>query len=63
MAFWVWCFATTVTLNNGVPIESVSKMLGHSKLTTTQIYAKVLEKKISEDMNCLKQKFKKKVPD
>ena len=50
-------FATTVTLNNGVPIESVSKMLGHSKLTTTQIYAKVLEKKISEDMNELKQKF------
>ncbi|WP_217447861.1 site-specific integrase [Maribellus comscasis] len=50
-------FATTVTLNNGVPIESVSKMLGHSKLTTTQIYAKVLEKKISEDMNGLKQKF------
>ncbi|WP_423128104.1 site-specific integrase [Gaoshiqia sp. Z1-71] len=47
-------FATTVTLNNGVPIESVSKMLGHSKLTTTQIYAKVLEKKISEDMRKLK---------
>ena len=50
-------FATTVTLNNGVPIESVSKMLGHSKLSTTQIYAKVMEKKISEDMGTLKRKL------
>jgi site-specific recombinase XerD len=51
-------FATTVTLSNGVPIESVSKMLGHKKLATTQIYAKVLEHKVSEDMQHLKQKFK-----
>ncbi|AHW60649.1 Site-specific recombinase XerD [Draconibacterium orientale] len=43
-------FATTVTLTNGVPIESVSKMLGHTDLKTTQIYAKVVEKKISDDM-------------
>jgi site-specific recombinase XerD len=43
-------FATTVTLTNGVPIESVSKMLGHTDLKTTQIYAKVVEQKISEDM-------------
>ena len=43
-------FATTVTLANGVPIESVSKMLGHSSLKTTQIYAKVIDKKLSEDM-------------
>ncbi len=43
-------FATTVTLTNGVPIESVSKMLGHTNLKTTQIYAKVVEKKISDDM-------------
>lgn len=43
-------FATTVTLSNGVPIETVSKMLGHSKIATTQIYARVLEKKISDDM-------------
>jgi site-specific recombinase XerD len=50
-------FATTVTLSNGVPIESVSKMLGHKKLATTQIYAKVLEHKVSEDMQQLKQRF------
>ena len=43
-------FATTVTLSNGVPIETVSKMLGHSKLSTTQIYARVLQEKIGEDM-------------
>ena len=46
-------FATTVTLSNGVPIETVSKMLGHAKLTTTQIYARVLEKKVGEDMQNL----------
>ena len=50
-------FATTVTLNNGVPIESVSKMLGHTKLSTTQIYAKVVEVKLSQDMRGLKAKF------
>lgn len=43
-------FATTVTLSNGVPIETVSKLLGHRKITTTQIYAKVIERKVSEDM-------------
>jgi site-specific recombinase XerD len=50
-------FATTVTLSNGVPIESVSKMLGHTKISTTQVYAKVIEKKLSQDMNLLKQKL------
>jgi len=50
-------FATTVTLTNGVPIETVSKMLGHTKLATTQIYAKVVENKIGEDMAALKQKL------
>lgn len=50
-------FATTVTLTNGVPIESVSKMLGHKNLRTTQHYAKVLDKKVSEDMKILKDKF------
>ncbi|MCA6422811.1 MAG: site-specific integrase [Flavobacterium sp.] len=50
-------FATTVTLTNGVPIESVSKMLGHKNLRTTQQYAKVLDKKVSEDMKVLREKF------
>ena len=50
-------FATTVTLTNGVPIESVSKMLGHSSISTTQIYAKVIEKKLCEYMNALKKKL------
>ena len=50
-------FATTVTLTNGVPIESVSKMLGHSTITTTQIYAKVIERKLSDDMRNLKAKL------
>ncbi len=51
-------FATTVTLANGVPIESVSKMLGHQSLKTTQIYAKVIDKKLQQDMELLKGKFK-----
>jgi site-specific recombinase XerD len=50
-------FATTVTLTNGVPIESVSKMLGHRNLRTTQHYAKVLDRKVSEDMKILRDKF------
>ncbi|MCC5922480.1 MAG: site-specific integrase [Crocinitomicaceae bacterium] len=50
-------FATTVTLANGVPIETVSSMLGHNSIRTTQIYAKVVEKKVSEDMQNLKAKL------
>jgi site-specific recombinase XerD len=50
-------FATTVTLANGVPIETVSSMLGHNSIRTTQIYAKVVEKKVSEDMQLLKAKL------
>ena len=50
-------FATTVTLANGVPMESVSKMLGHSSLRTTQMYAKILDSKVSEDMEILKDKL------
>jgi site-specific recombinase XerD len=47
-------FATTVTLTNGVPIETVSKMLGHTSIRTTQIYAKVIENKVSNDMLSLR---------
>ncbi|MEH6747951.1 MAG: site-specific integrase [Maribacter arcticus] len=50
-------FATTVTLSNGMPIETVSKLLGHSKIATTQIYAKVIERKVSEDMHRLRTHF------
>ncbi len=50
-------FATTITLTNGVPIETVSKMLGHKNIQTTQHYAKVLDRKVSEDMAILKQKL------
>ncbi|TKT92681.1 site-specific integrase [Dyadobacter frigoris] len=51
-------FATTVTLTNGVPMESVSKMLGHRNLKTTQQYAKIVDVKVSEDMKKLKQILK-----
>ncbi|WP_317041037.1 tyrosine-type recombinase/integrase [Lutibacter maritimus] len=47
-------FTTMVTLTNGVPIEAVSKLLGHTKIATTQIYACVNERKVSDDMNVLK---------
>lgn len=50
-------FATTVTMSNGVPIESISKMLGHKNLRTTQLYAKILDRKVSEDMLILKSKL------
>jgi integrase len=50
-------FATTVTLLNGVPIESVSKMMGHTNIRTTQLYAKMLDEKVSSDMATLKGKF------
>ena len=50
-------FATTVTLTNGVPMESVSKMLGHKSIKTTQHYAKILDKKVSDDMQMLKYKL------
>lgn len=51
-------FATTITLNNGVPIETVSKLLGHKNLRITQHYAKVLDRKISDDMQALKQQLR-----
>ena len=52
-----YTFATTVTLMNGVPIESISKMLGHSKITTTMIYARVSQSKIGMDMLLLQNKL------
>ena len=50
-------FATTITLTNNVPIETVSEMLGHKSIKTTQIYAKVIDKKVSEDMKNLRNKL------
>ena len=47
-------------LSNGVPIETVSKLLGHAKLSTTQIYARVVEAKISEDIQNLLKRFESK---
>jgi site-specific recombinase XerD len=50
-------FATTVTLGKGVPIETVSKMLGHTSIETTQIYARIVDTKVSKDMEILSQKL------
>ena len=50
-------FATTVTLSNSVPIESVSSMLGHTSIRTTQIYAKVVEEKLSNDILVFRRKM------
>lgn len=50
-------FATTVTLENNVPIETISKLLGHTKIATTMIYAKVIQTKIGKDMRDLQNKL------
>ena len=50
-------FATTVTMTNGVPIESVSKMLGHTNIKSTQHYAKIVDKKVGDDMAALARKL------
>jgi site-specific recombinase XerD len=50
-------FATTITLAKGVPIETVSKMLGHTNIRTTQIYARITDSKISNDMQALAGKL------
>jgi integrase len=50
-------FATTVTLGNGIRIENVSAMMGHTNIKQTQHYAKVLDMNIMEDMSKLKQKY------
>ena len=55
-------FATTITLTNNVPIESVSKMLGHKSIRTTQHYAKVIDKKVSDDMQILREKMFSVIP-
>ncbi|MBK5720220.1 site-specific integrase [Dysgonomonas sp. Marseille-P4677] len=51
-------FGSTVTLANGVPIETVSKMLGHTDVRTTQIYARIVDKKLSSDMDSLARVYK-----
>lgn len=53
-------FGTTVTLANGVPIETVSKMLGHTDIRTTQIYARIVDKKLSSDMDNLAKTYNRK---
>lgn len=50
-------FATTVTYANGVSIESISKMLGHTKISTTQIYARIVDKTVSDEMDRLSEKL------
>lgn len=55
-------FATTVTLANGVPIETVSAMLGHKSIRTTQIYAKIVASKVANDMRVLREKFRLDLP-
>lgn len=53
-------FATTVALSNGMPIETVSKILGHTKITTTQIYARVMDHKIKSDMDSVEERLNEK---
>jgi integrase/recombinase XerD len=53
-------FATTITLTNGVSLETVGKMLGHASLRSTQIYAKVIKSKISNEMSSLRTKMNEK---
>lgn len=68
VALWVLfhCFRhsfATLSISYGVPIESVSKMLGHTNIRTTQIYAKIIDTKLSEDMDILANKLNnRKIP-
>lgn len=50
-------FATSVCLSNGVPIETLSKMMGHTSIRSTQIYAKITAQKLSDDMEKLSQRI------
>ena len=54
-------FATLICLNNGVPIESISKMMGHSSIRTTQIYAEITNQKVSRDLAVLSETTKRQV--
>ena len=51
MRFLLMSLCATLALTKGVPIESVSRMLGHTDITTTQIYAKITNEKIGRDMD------------
>ena len=51
------CFATQICLSQGVPIETLSRMMGHRDITTTQIYAKITRAKIKEDMTNLAERI------
>lgn len=55
-------YATEITLSHGVPLETVSKMLGHSQIETTQIYAKVTDDKIDADTKALNRKISERFP-
>lgn len=50
-------YATTICLSNGVPIETLSKLMGHTSIRSTQIYAKITAEKMSQDMELLSQKL------
>lgn len=50
-------YATTICLSNGVPIETLSKMMGHTSIRSTQIYAKITAEKVSNDMERLSKQI------
>jgi site-specific recombinase XerD len=50
-------FATTVTMLNGVPIETVSRMLGHKNIKSTQHYARIVDSKVNKDMQVLAERL------
>ena len=50
-------YASEITLSQGVPIETVSRMLGHGRISTTQIYAKITDDKIDKDMKSLEKRI------
>ena len=51
-------YATEITLSHGVPLETVSRMLGHTEISTTQIYAKVTDDKVDADTRSLDSKIR-----